>query len=290
MTPISDSDPVNAPIPPGWSTQAAAAGWHQWKATLAQYADPPTEIMFDLAGVHTGDHVLDVAAGSGGQTILAARRVGPTGFVLATDVSPQMLAFAETEVQNAGLTNVETQVMDATKFDLTEESFDAVICRGGLEFFPGPEKVLVSMRQVVKPGKKVGVVVFSAPDRCPHVAIPAAIIRERAQAAPPPPGTPGPLPGLFSLAKPGLLQALYERAGFRDVQVVPVTTHLHLSSAAECVRFTQAVGGAVQHMLAHLSDTERQELWKAVEQALRPYEGPSGFEAPCEFLVGVGTK
>src|SRR5258707_12674455 len=107
MTPISDSDAVNAPVPPGWSTHAAAAGWHQWKATLAQYADPPTEIMFDLAGVHTGDHVLDVAAGSGGQTILAARRVGPTGFVLATDVSPQMLAFAETEVQNAGLTNVE---------------------------------------------------------------------------------------------------------------------------------------------------------------------------------------
>jgi ubiquinone/menaquinone biosynthesis C-methylase UbiE len=242
--------------------------------------------MFDLAGIHTGDHVLDVAAGSGGQTILAARRVGPTGFVLATDISPQMLNFAATEVQNAGLTNVETQLMDATRFDLTEESFDAVICRGGLEFFPEPEKVLFSMRHVVKPSKKVGVVVFSAPDKCPHVAIPASIIRQRAQLAPPPPGTPGP----FSLAKPGILQALYERAGFRAVQVVPVTTHLHLSSAAECVRFNQAAGGAVQHWLAHMSDTERQELWKEVEQALRSYEGPSGFEAPCEFLVGVGTK
>jgi ubiquinone/menaquinone biosynthesis C-methylase UbiE len=284
--PISDSDPGNAPVSPGWNTQAAAAGWRQWTPTLAQYLDPPTEIMFDLAGLHTGDHVLDVAAGSGGQTILAARRVGPTGFVLATDLSPQMLAFAETEVQNAGLANVETRVMDAQNLDLSAESFDAVICRGGLEFFPEPEQALGSMRRVVKTGKKVAVVIFSAPDKCPHVAIPASIIRERAQVAPPPPGTPG----LFTLATPGLLQGVYERAGFRDVQVVPVTTHLHLSSAAECVRFAHDVGAPLQQLLAHWSDAERQEVWKEVEQALRRYEGPSGFEAPCELLVGVGTK
>jgi hypothetical protein len=142
------------------------------------------------------------------------------------------------------------------------------------------------MRRVVKPSKKVGMVVFSAPDKSPFVAIPASMIRERAQVAPPPPGTPG----LFSLAKPGLLQEVYERAGFREVQVVPVTTHLHLSSAAECVRFVQDVGGPIVQMIAHLSDAERQEAWNDVEQALRNYEGPSGFEAPCEFLVGVGTK
>ena len=242
--------------------------------------------MFDPAGIHTGDHVLDVAAGSGAQTILVAKRVGPTGFVLATDISPQMLAFAKTEIQHAGLTNVETQVMDGQNLDLAEESFDAVICRGGLEFFPEPEKGLASMRHVVKPGKKVAVVIFSATDKCPFVAIPASIIRERAQVEPPPPGAPG----LFSLAKPGLLQEVYERAGFRDVQVVPVTTHLHLSSTAECVRFVQDVGGPVVQMIAHLSDAERQEAWNEVEQALCRYEGPSGFEAPCEFLVGVGTK
>src|SRR5829696_8838354 len=139
--PTPDSDPGNAPVPAGWDPQAA--GWHRWARTLAQYLDPPTEIMFDLAGIHTGDHVLDVAAGSGGQTILAARRVGPTGFVLATDLSPQMLAFADMEIQHSGLTNVETQVMDAENLDLAEASFDVVICRGGLEFFPEPEKVLV---------------------------------------------------------------------------------------------------------------------------------------------------
>src|SRR5512135_282977 len=133
---ISGSGPADALIP---------AGWHRWIPTMAQYLDPPTEIMFDLAGIHPGDHVLDVAAGSGGQTILAARRVGPTGFVLATDLSPEMLAFAETEVQRAGLSNVEMQVMDADSLDLVKESFDAVICRSGLEFFPDPVKALTGM-------------------------------------------------------------------------------------------------------------------------------------------------
>ena len=126
-SPKSGSEPDSTLIP---------AGRHRWTPTIAQYTDPPTEIMFDLAGIHAGDRVLAVAAGSGGQTILAARRVGPAGFVLATDLSPQMLAFAETEIQHAGLSNVRTQVMDADNLDLAGESFDAVICRGGLEFFP----------------------------------------------------------------------------------------------------------------------------------------------------------
>lgn len=186
--PKPDSDAIKARALAEWSAQAE--GWRRSAPTLAQYLDPPTEIMFDLAGIHSGDRVLDVAAGSGGQTILAARRVGPSGFVLATDLSPQMLAFAAIELQHAGLTNVETQVMDGENLQLAEESVDAVICRGGLEFFPEPEKALGGMRHVVKTGKEVSVVVFSVPDKCPFVAIPAAIISERAQMPAPPPGGP----------------------------------------------------------------------------------------------------
>jgi ubiquinone/menaquinone biosynthesis C-methylase UbiE len=55
---------------------------------------PLTERMLDLAGVGVGHRVLDVAAGTGEQTLAAARRVGPTGAVLATDVAAQMLALA----------------------------------------------------------------------------------------------------------------------------------------------------------------------------------------------------
>ena len=126
-----------------WS--AAADGWHESIRTLAQYLEPPTETMLDLAGVQAGDRVLDVATGAGGQAILAARRVGPSGFVLATDISRQMLDFTEAEIERAGLTNVETRIMDGENLQLPERSFDAVIYRGGLEFFPTPEEALAQM-------------------------------------------------------------------------------------------------------------------------------------------------
>lgn len=265
-----------------WATHAE--GWHRWALTIAQFFDPPTETMFDLVGMQAGDRVLDVAAGTGAQTLLAARRVGPSGFVLATDLSPKMLAFAADEIRNAGLTNVETQVMDGEKLDLAEESFDRVICRTGMHLFPDPLKALVDMQRVVKSGKKVAVMDHSVPENCSFLAIADSQFRQRAMV--PPPETPG----LFSVAKPGKLQGLYEKAGFQDVQIVTVPTLLKLPSAAECVIFVQEGLGALQQMAPHLSNAERQVIWKELEQELRRYEGPEGFEAPHEFVLGVGTK
>src|SRR5947207_1210525 len=98
--------------------------------------------MLDMAGVARGARVLDVAAGAGGQTLVAARRVGPDGHVLATDIAPNLLAFAQEDARAAGLTNVETHVMDGEAIDLPDESFDAAISRVGLIYFPDQQRAL----------------------------------------------------------------------------------------------------------------------------------------------------
>src|SRR5881409_2107382 len=67
--------------------EEAAEAWHRWATTLEAWLGPATELMLDLAGVTDGSRVLDVAAGAGGQTLAAARRAGPGGRVLATDIS-----------------------------------------------------------------------------------------------------------------------------------------------------------------------------------------------------------
>ena len=74
--------------------QEAAERWHGWGPTLEEWLGEATEAMLDMAGVGPGTRVLDVAAGAGGQTLAAARRVGPDGYVLATDISPNILEFA----------------------------------------------------------------------------------------------------------------------------------------------------------------------------------------------------
>ncbi len=71
--------------------QRAAEAWHRYGPTLGAWLGPATERMLDLAGVGSGHRVLDVAAGAGEQTLAIARRVGPGGSVLATDIAPRIL-------------------------------------------------------------------------------------------------------------------------------------------------------------------------------------------------------
>src|SRR5216683_1386220 len=109
--------------------------------------------------------VLDVAAGAGGQTLATARSVGPSGYVLATDISSNILEFAASNARAAGLTNVETRVLDGENLDVEPEAFDAVISRLGLIYFPDQQKALSSMRRALKPGGRVAAIVYSSPER-----------------------------------------------------------------------------------------------------------------------------
>src|SRR5689334_15356023 len=116
--------------------QAAAEPWHRWGPTLEAWLGEATETMLDMAGVGPGARVLDVAAGAGGQTLAAARRAGPTGYVLATDISSNILEFAARNARDAGLDNVETRVVDGEELGVEPGTFDAVISRVGFIYFP----------------------------------------------------------------------------------------------------------------------------------------------------------
>ncbi|HYI04349.1 MAG TPA: hypothetical protein VD858_05645, partial [Reyranella sp.] len=140
-------------------------------------------------------------------------------------------------------------------------------------------------RHVLKPGGRVGAIVYSTPERNPFFSIPVSIIRRRAQLPPPLPGQPGP----FSLGGEGVLEATLAQAGFRDIEVRRVPSPVRLPSAAECVRFERESFGALHQMLAGLTEAEREDVWLEIEQALKAYEGPDGFVGPCEMLVGAGT-
>jgi len=118
-----------------YGSAIAAEGW-QRGATGRADVQPITERMLDLAGIRSGHRVLDVAAGTGEQTLMAARRVGPDGFVLATDIADRMLAYLDEAARSEGLTNVQTRSMDARALELEPESFDAAICRLALMLIP----------------------------------------------------------------------------------------------------------------------------------------------------------
>ena len=266
--------------------QAAAAAWHRWGPTLHDWLGQATDLMLDLAGVGPGTNVLDVAAGAGEQTLVAARRVGPLGHVLATDISPNILSFARESAIAERLTNVATQVLDGENLDLPAESFDVVISRVGLIYFPDQHKALTGMHRVLKPGGRVAAITYSTAENNKFFSVPVSIIRRRAQLPPPLPGQPGP----FSLGASGVLQGALQRAGFHDIQVRIISAPLRLRTASECVRFERESFGALHQMLAGVPESDRPSVWQEIETELRTYENGADFVGPCEMLVAVGTK
>ena len=188
-----------------YGSSEAAAGWQRSGVARAQILPPLTERMLDLAGVDIGHRVLDVAAGTGEQTLLAAQRVGPTGTVLATDIAARMLALAEEAVARAGLGNVETRVLDARDLNLEPESFDAAIARLALMLVPERARAMAGIHQALKPGKKFAALVIGTADECPLIALPMGIAGRHAGA----PHAPFGNPGLFALGDPLVLEAVY---------------------------------------------------------------------------------
>ncbi|HVN51069.1 MAG TPA: methyltransferase domain-containing protein, partial [Acidimicrobiales bacterium] len=224
----------------------AAEAWHRWGPFIDGWLAEATEVMLDLARVEPGSHVLDVAAGAGGQSVTAARRVGPAGSVLATDISPVILDHAMAEAAAAGVTNLSTKVADGELLDVPRGTFDAAISRVGLIYLPDQLAGLAAMRRALRPGGRIAAVVYSTPDRNGFFSVPVATIRTRAQLPPPSPGQPGP----FSLGTDGAIGALFERAGLVDVETVVVDAPIRMASAAECLRFERESFGALHQMLS----------------------------------------
>ena len=266
--------------------QTAARAWNEWSPSLRAWLGPATEVMLDMANIRLGDRVLDVAAGAGDQSLQTAERVGPTGYVLATDISANILDFAAQNARRAGHANIDIKVLDGEDLDVPAATFDAVISRVGLIYFPDQQKALAGMMRALKPGGRVAAIVYSTPENNKFFSIPVSVIRRRANLPPPLLGQPGP----FSLGSPGVLEETFRRAGFRDVQSQAVLAPIRMKTAAECVRFEKESFGALHQMLAGLDSASREAAWREIEQELGAFETPAGFKGPCELIVGVGTK
>jgi ubiquinone/menaquinone biosynthesis C-methylase UbiE len=272
--------------PEKWGLKESADWWSSGQAARQQTLGAATEIMLDLAGVRVGSRVLDVAAGTGESTIMAARRAGPTGYVLAADQSDSMLSVAAEGARKEGLTNVETRVMNAVNLTLDADSFDAVISRSALMLFPNPTTALAEMRRVVKPGNKVAVIVFAAIEKNPFHGIPYGIVHRLGNIPLPAPGEPW----MYALGDPQALEDIYNKAGFLNISVRALPIQRRFPSAADATRSMRNGVGDLKQLMNRLNDADRETAWAEIEEQFRRFEEPNGIEIPGEVLIGVGTK
>jgi SAM-dependent methyltransferase len=267
-----------------WGAGDAVSGWQKGAAVREQALAPVTELMFDLAGVAADMRVLDLGAGTGDQTLSTARRVGPGGWVLATDISAPMLDLAREAAGAAGLDNIQTRVMDAQSLDVPAASFDAAIARFSLQFVPDVQRALVEVRRVLKPGGRFAAAVFSAVERNAFRAAPQAITSRLAGRPFPEPG-----PGQWALNDPVTLGDAFRRADYRDVEVRSVPFVYRFGSLAEALRNVRESQPPLLRLLDQLSEADRGAAWAEIERTFAIFVGPAGFAGPSEALIAVGT-
>jgi ubiquinone/menaquinone biosynthesis C-methylase UbiE len=267
----------------GWD--AAAAGWKQWWPTFEQGAQVLSNRLIELANVQRGQQVLDVATGIGEPAITAAHRVGPEGRVVATDLSPQMLAIARERASTSGLANLVFYEADAETLDIPEDAFDAILCRWGLMLFPDCATALGRMRRLLAPGGRLAAAVWGVPPHVPFASLAAGVMREELTLPPSPPGTPG----IFALADPNLLEQKFAEAGFVAPHIEPLTVRIEWQSAEAYTRFLQDVSRDLVALVADQPTERQREVWQAVCEAARKHttaDGTLRMDNACICIVG----
>jgi SAM-dependent methyltransferase len=240
-----------------------------------------------MAGVRAGARVLDVAAGAGEQTLHLAQAVGPQGHVLATDLSPAILALARRHAARAGLAQVDTRVADGEDLQVAAASFDAAVCRLGLMFFPDPLQGLREMHRALRPGGGVCTVVFSRPDQNPCLAVLMSTALRHAGLPPRDPFQPG---GLLSLGRPGHIDALFKAAGFQEVASTALAAVFHMPSVDHYLAFIRRSASPIVDILRPLSREAADAAWAEMRERLDAFTTPEGWAGPNELLLTAGRR
>ena len=265
---------------------SAAPGWAKWESALMGAAAEATEQMLDAANVEVGMKVLDLACGAGSQTIQAAKRVGPTGRVVANDIAKKMLIFAKSNAADAGLTNVET--LHGPAEDLSESGLrvDAATCRLGLMLFQSPQDALAAVRSVLVENGRLAVLVVASPQDNLLFSKTMMIALKHAGKTPPPPGSPG----LFALSDPARLENLFQAAGYIDTRVEQVVARMSIASVGDALTMMQEAFGAYRAVLADLDDEKRDVAWNEIRDCIGQFSGQGGVSADMTFLLASGTN
>lgn len=228
--------------------------------------------MLELARIEPGQRVLDIGTGIGEPALTAARRVGPSGRVVATDLSPAMLDIARDRARASGLANVEFVQADAVGPGFADARFDAALCRWGLTSLPDPFAALVAVRRLLVPGGSFVTAIWqSGPKGRPMAGLAATVARELFGAAWPAP----PAPASYRSAN-AELQDLFARAGFGELRSEEMAMSLAFASVEDCGRYLMEVSPEFLAWLGDKPQAQRMEFGHRLGERLQPYVGADG--------------
>jgi ubiquinone/menaquinone biosynthesis C-methylase UbiE len=247
-----------------------------WRQALA----PAQRRLLEMAALAPGEHVLDVACGTGLIAIPAAETIGPEGAVVATDLSDAMVAATARAAASRGLANVACRQMEAEALGLPAGAFDATLCGLGLMYFPDPVAALREMRRVLRPGGRVAVAVWGARSDCGWSGIfPVVEARVSTDVC----------PMFFQLGTGDTLAIALAQAGFVSISTARVPTVLQYASGVEACAAAFA-GGPVAMAYARFTPEVRRAAERDYLESIAAYRRGRGYAIPGSFVVASASR
>ncbi len=258
--------------------------WVEQQALLDRIYAPVAEAVVEAAGLHAGEAVLDVGCGSGATTFAAAWRTGPEGRAVGVDISPALVELARRRAGEEGQEGVAFQLADAQTATF-DQTFDAIVSRFGVMFFPDPVAAFANLRSASKPGGRLAFACWRSPEDNPLSLVPLA-------AAAPFLETPltyaKDAPGRFGLADPDRARRILAEAGWRKVEIAPLDTTA--PGGFEDLMTLSVRVGPLNPALAGVDEALRTRVHEAVAKALEPYveNGVAAMDAACWLVTAEG--
>jgi ubiquinone/menaquinone biosynthesis C-methylase UbiE len=265
--------------------EAMAPGWERWRAQLAGALTPVREWLIGALGPQPGETVLELGAGTGETGFEAAAILGEGGRLISTDFSPEMVEVARRRGTELGLGNVDYRAIDAERIQLDSGSVDGVLCQSTYMLVADPGAALGETRRVLRPGGRLALSVWGAPDRNPWASIGGMILIERGHLPPPEPEAPG----VFSMASEERSRALLDGAGFKSVRTEEVPVRFAFRDLDDYVQWVIDVAGPFAIVVRGLPEDERDVLMARLREAFVPFGADGGYELPGVALCALAS-
>lgn len=240
-----------------------------------------------LAQLKPGDRFLDVAAGTGGLGLPAAR-LGAR--VVAIDWAPGMIACFEARARSEGLSGFEGYVMDCHSLGFEDDTFDVAGSQFGVMLVEDQPRALREMVRVTRPGGRVVVVTYGSPAKFEALQVFIEALRSVLPDFPGLPDEPPPLE--FQAADPAVLRQRLEDAGLRQLTVD--TSHmerLELRSGQQLWDWCVSGNPIPGMLVADLNREQRASMLRQIDRQLAERAGKAGVAVLTAPLnIGVGTK
>jgi len=267
--------------------RGSAPFWEKHRDIIRGMFAPITQALIEDAGIGTQDSVLDVATGPGEPALSVAAVVGPNGKVFGVDAIHGMIAAARTEVQRLRLKNVKFDMAFADDLPFAANTFDAVISRFGVMFFPSPVDGVREMLRVLKPGRKLAFAVWHFAERNPFHS---ALSRVMDRYVNSPPLEPDAIDA-FRFAPRGKLLKVFSEASV----AAPTERLLQFKieapvSVEDFWNLRREMSEKLSEKFATLSEAQKLKVAQEMLSSLAEYSTANAISFPAEVLVVSGSK